>query len=361
MTSLMAGSCVTPKIHLQVNSADRSNKLHAKFMFVGKLKNERFMQSRLYIGSGNLSKPGFLLAPPMGNIEAGVLIDPEISTPKKLMRALPIGREFKQNEIPKLSDLIQGDNTRAADVAPSPIMVFTIEVDGSYRITWDPNVTTYNVDALLPDGTALALKPNQTSITVSTIDLLRSIQIRWTESTDGTTQICKVPCIAPNGEFKREINKNSSFEFWLDQLLAFPETWNDPNAIELDSEGENDGDDEVGVNPLNSVQKHSKRRSFAAHKAMLMVEAVAERNGSVPEDQSADWLEYLRHMFLEESPELLLKQWQELRINFLSALENKNGFAPPWKDVGQYQSLIKQIASDWKLTDYPAFELTNEQ
>jgi hypothetical protein len=43
--------------------------------------------------------------------------------------------------------------------------------------------------------------------------------------------------------------------------------------------------------------------------------------------------------------------------NFLTALLNPDGFAPTWKDLSLYRSVIQQIAKEWGLDEFPPLEM----
>jgi hypothetical protein len=142
----------------------------------------------------------------------------------------------------------------------------------------------------------------------------------------------------------------------LDQLRGFPGVWNDP-AGDDGSDDDDEGDE--APEPLTSTGGalvEDVARSFPARNAMLLVEAIADRNGEVGEDQAPDWMAHLRSL-LSQVPAHLVEGWRTLRVNFLFILLSREGFAPDWKNLGEYRALIKETAIRWDLARYPALEV----
>lgn len=106
-------------------------RLHAKFIFAsGYRKNSNAcLNAWLYLGSGNLTTPGFLHACPVGNLEAGVLIADDSLTWDKESRAdahrwlgnrLPLQWDRKTLEAHELSGG-EGMPDRPPAFEPAPI------------------------------------------------------------------------------------------------------------------------------------------------------------------------------------------------------------------------------------------------
>jgi hypothetical protein len=328
--------------------------LHAKFLFVAKNRAGRLSSCWLYLGSGNLSKRGMLLAPSHGgNIETGVLIKvDELDTPQKVLRLLPVGNKFKPNELDGVVLEIGEPTSKEPDQPPSPIIYFQVLNNGLLSIIWDPEVlTTGELAVILPDGTRQILQPLQATLSLNSLEWPRSLEIQWNGSS------CKVPCLDVAGDFKRQTIKNPSFGNWLDLLRGFPETLHDPDP---DEEDESDSGAENPTAPQGAGAQwdiQSGGRDFPAHTAMMLVETIADRNGSVPEESAADWLHYLRHILLEECPDSQIEGWKLLQVNFLVALLNPEGFAPTWNDLAAYRALIQQVATEWGLEEFPTLEM----
>ncbi len=345
-----------PKDPVSDNSQPRTQ-LHAKFLFVAKNRVGHLSNCWLYLGSGNLSKRGMLLPPSHGgNIETGVLIEvAELDTPQKVIRLLPVGNKFKPKEL----DEIILENVKPApkdpDQPPSPVIYFQVLSNSQLSVVWDHEVLAAGepaVTVILPDGTQQILQPAQLTLNLNSSEWPRSLEISWKDSS------CKVPCLDGAGDFKPQTIKNPSFGNWLDLLMGFPETLHDPDPDEEDDESD-DGTESPTCPPGTGTQwdVQSGSRDFPAHTAMMLVETIADRNGSVPEECAADWLHYLRHILLEVRPDSQIEGWQLLRVNFLTALLNPDGFAPMWQDLSSYRTLIQKVAVEWGLDKFPALEM----
>lgn len=325
--------------------------LHAKFLFAARRRQDALTSGVLYLGSGNLSIKGFLLPTPQGNIEAGVVLPvPEIDSTLKLNRTLPIGTVFRDKEIEAVEVEEKEPEPAGADLPPSPIRAFQILPDGSLGIDWDEAVSTASAEIIVYPlaGPPVPLLPGQPRLSLEGGQVPRCIEVRW----DGHT--CMVPCLDVAGEFKRQSIPTPTFESWLDQLRCFPETWNDPDP---EKEGTDDPEEvperRAGgtLAPGGTGEEMTLGRDFPAHTAMMLVEAIAERNGSVLEEQAADWIHYLRHLLIEQQPTGYVEGWRSLDVNFLHALLSPEGFAPAWTDLDGYRALIAEVTRAWGLNE----------
>jgi len=333
--------------------------LHAKFIFVAKNRAAFLSSCWLYLGSGNLSIPGMVKAPPSGNIEAGVIIPvPELDTRQKVMRQFPIGSKFEKSELDDVAYGVVQPTEKAPDQPPSPIILFQVLQAGILSIVWDTTVKVKGaLEVLLPDGSKHCLQPQQATLDIGQLQWPRSLEIQ------GAGFAIKVPCLDAAGDFKRQPINNPTFENWLDMLAGFPETFHDPD---VDEDNNDDGDEDGSEipDPVIKTAPKPKRdlkcyeRDFPAHTAMMLVETMADRNGNIPEENAADWIHYLRHILLEIKPDSQIEGWRTLQINFLTALLSPEGFAPPWTDLITYRDLILDVAKDWGLEGFPALELS---
>ena len=167
---------------------------------------------------------------------------------------------------------------------------------------------------------------------------------------------CKIPCLDESGQYLRQVAPIASFASWLEQLRR----WSDPDPAEedlQDDDGDGDGTDDIAAVAAARMDDPSLSRDFPARTAMMLVEEIAERNGEVSEAQAADWLHYLGHM-LQNVPPAWVTGWQDLRVNFLRALQSPEGFAPDWKCRDKYDALIDAVASAWGLASCPPLEVT---
>jgi hypothetical protein len=317
-------------------------RLHAKFLFLARRRQDAFSGGRLYMGSGNLSVRGFLLGPSRrgtphpggyGNVEAGVLLEvPEIATESQLHRALPVGPPINSQEL------------AAIVIKPQEVCGDGARVD----VEWDDTVEVPNgVRLMVPGASEVLLAALQGCFDYPLPDLPRSLEIRW------GSEACTVPCLNSRGEFPRQAKTYPHFGAWLESLSGFPQTWDDPDD---DPGQEEEEEAEKGTTTVNT-ELRGGTRDFPARTAMMLVETIAELNGVVPEERASDWVHALHHQLLVEKPLDQLRGWQGLSLNFLRALLSTQGFAPDWADRSSYEALIHAVAHDWQLDGLPALEV----
>ena len=345
-------------------------KLHAKFCYIGKLRSRGITSGLLYLGSGNLTFPGFVQHPEPadhvggnhggpGNIEAGVFIrtnveqgSARIETWAKLQRLLPIGSRLKPGdvEVGSENDEELEEMQKPSKPAP-PIMAFTLGHDNSLTVLWSSEPTADEaVEVDIPDrGTVtVPFESNQ-------VPLDAAIAVQWlTVRANGVEW--RVPCLCPTGEYPRCASRTVTFANWLDELDDFPGSWNDPAADNPDGD---DGDEAAGgsrgpAGPPDCSLETSADRNFPAHTAALLVESIARQNGEVAEDRREDYLAHLRRALLHGLPPGYLEEWRALKVNFLTPLLSREGFAPDWKDLGSYDQFVNNVIDAWGFRSFPS-------
>lgn len=335
------------------NALTINRDLHAKFIFLAYKHKNRLTRQRLYLGSGNLTNNGFLRSPnSKGNIEAGVLIAPhEIDDYTRLGNHLPMGN------IPIPIDRDAGPpppddplrRPEAEDTPAAPIICFRIMNNNRLQLMWDDAVagSLGGVTIVFASGRTESISIEKTEISVE--DVPRSLKVIW-----GADCSAMVPCLDSTGSFKRAPLPSMAFGDWLTQLVGYPETYDDPGGDGGDDDdNEGNGRGKAGERPEDLS---ATGRNFPAHTAMVLVETISEKNSRVPEMNAAAWLRYLEFMLIDNKPAEQLEAWQKLDVNFLTALSWREGFAPPWEDLGEYDALIRRVAGAWGISHCPALE-----
>ena len=345
--------------HVSETGTDRWN--HAKFMFLARRRSDAFNQGWLYLGSGNLSQRGFTLPLPMGNVEAGVLIDvsEDLYSLSRLRAVVPFGSLLKERDwAEEAGGLLDEDEAAAPDLLPPPIMYFhfapSLEVDLSIhlQIVWAEDVQTdEKLSLIYPDGSVHPISFDATEVVVRSPTVPRFLELirgpaKW-----------QIPCLDAQGAFVRQGPLRYNFTTWLDELRGFPETWDDPAPDEDDLDPADLAAVITADIPIGEQILH--RQKFPAHTAMTLVETIAERNSCVPENQGADWLNRLRDILIERRP-LEVEDWRKLEINFLNVLHSPEGFAPAWNDLKEYHRLIDDVAVSWGLSSVHLLEIPDE-
>jgi len=339
------------ELHIPKDVAHDRTQLHAKFLFIAKRYQDSLRNPWLYLGSSNLTHPGFLSDPPTGNVEAGVLIPaPQIEHMREQSRYLPVGPLLKPKDLAPLDGELSEEPPQESDAPACPVVAFSVLSGGLLRVHWDPEVpVSTSIETLGPAGERTVLAPGQANLRWAE-PIPRCLEVRWDD------HACKIPYLDESGQYLRQVAPIASFASWLEQLRR----WSDPDPAEedlQDDDGDGDGTDDIAAVAAARMDDPSLSRDFPARTAMMLVEEIAERNGEVSEAQAADWLHYLGHM-LQNVPPAWVTGWQDLRVNFLRALQSPEGFAPDWKCRDKYNALIDAVASAWGLASCPPLEVT---
>ena len=344
--------------------------LHAKFCYIGKIREGGLSSGLLYVGSGNLTFPGFIRRPQSvanavnkqekpGNVETGVIIHTNaeedsgyIDTWAKLQRRLPIGSLLKPDEV-QVQD--KPDDAQE-ELLPSnkplpPVTAFTFGPSNALTVHWAMEALVagpVEVDipgqglVIIPEGAGQILLDAAPAVQWLTV---RANSVEW-----------RIPCLGANGEYPRCATRQATFGNWLDEIADFPGSWNDPAADDPDTEGDDEGN--VGGRGVAALPGgdagFAVDRNFPAHAAALLVESIAQQNGDVSEDYMEDYLAHLRRALIDGPPGGFLEEWRALKVNFLAPLLSKEGFAPEWKDLGPYKQLVKDVMNAWGFDQLPS-------
>lgn len=342
--------------------------LHAKFCYIGKLRGERLTCGLLYMGSGNLTFPGFVWRPALagsdahdhggpGNVETGVFIrtDAEdgggtINTWSKLQSLLPMGNRLKPDEVrtQQQDDAEEEEFLPASKPAP-PIAAFTLNPGNSLTVHWSlDRKASAPVEVDIPDRGPISIPEGAELVALETAIIAQWLTVR----TDGVEW--RIPCMGASGDFHRCASRQSTFRAWLDELADFPGSWNDPAGDDPDE----DGDDGWAISSLahNRTEDAFREidRNFPAHAAAMLIESIAQQNGNVPEDRMEDYLAHLHRALTDSVPPGFLEEWKKIGINFLAPLLSREGFAPEWKDLRAYEQLLKDLMDKWGFGQFPA-------
>lgn len=341
-------------IDCQSVEADRQPRsLHAKYVLIGYRRDEVVTGGKLYIGSGNLSKAGFLLTTTNGgNIEIGV-----ISEIDRLTQADLADRLACSDVSPNPEDLSAGNGdgagTRSGEPIPTPpLLVGACHLpDRTALLFWRAASNEEKIEVLW-DGTIEQSIPGG-AISCSIPDGVapKSIAVR-TLSLDGSMQMYEIPLWDREGRFCWLPPTPMGFSSALDELLCYPTAASDSeDPVPTPDDPPPPGGTPTIATPSSDTRRNdqSGERKYPLHTAMELVEAIAERQTSLAEYEVSDWIEHLAnrlpHLF--ESQQVAL--WQSLGHDFLSVLL-KDGFSPRFrleKDKARYTEIIDTVSRGW--------------
>jgi len=326
---------------------------HAKYVFIANYKDadsiESITSGLLYIGSGNLSKQGFILGPRNGgNIEAGVVVETEkYDSIKNFCILLGIDPEniLKAKDIPDQVDGEESEQDRSEFQNPPPIA----------SCVWNPTTSKLTfqwadsdwVDVTLHDQSVLS--PNQTELLIDRKDCDFSSGVKLNAKQNGKCCEWIIPVFAENGNSCSPPLRPKSGQEIIDALYSFPATSYEDEDDDMDND---EGDGIIYNGSITQKEDFSELRDeldrFPLHLATSLVEAIAARNQQIREGQLPDWIEHFRRILIDEMKPEIKKKLIALGIDILNPLLETAGFAPekPNKD---YKKAIQEIIDNWGL------------
>jgi len=310
--------------------SDSAEQFHAKFILLAN-RRERITGGQLYLGSGNLSIQGFLRGcggPDVrihGNVEAGVVLEVPSCSEEELLRSLGVDPEMEMD--PSAFPAISSDEEEdVAGLEPRsiPPIVAAIWYPVDRRLSLVRNHDDARPCHLRVDSTAMSIDVQMTAVTLPpSCAVPTRIEV---VGDDGTTW--SVPVFSADGGFCRGPAERFGLDEILNRILDFP------GGDHCDDDDETaDGDP---ATPIGEGEPDSpalaKRTSFALHRTMSLIEAIAERNQTVTAVQFPDWVTTLKRLLLEDLDDDAASAIQSLRVNVIAPLLAVPGFAPPFSD-----------------------------
>ena len=346
-------------IHKAYDPGEKNRLLHAKYIFVGKTGDKYLKNGWMYLGSGNLSKQGFLSAygvagnQNLGNIEAGVVFEivPEGNVEKKdfFEKYLACPKEPCENFL-ESGDGINQDEPNDIFIPPSPIMALKKVSDKEFFISWNPSFKR--------EDDLIRIKVNDTEIPVSLskkyflwenwgFDSLNLPQWVYVEY---DAQRYQVPLIDNDGSLVEAKQSIKDLDDFLDLLGNFS-----VRAERVDSDESDDPSDSPSGGGSERVEQIA-RKPYIYSDAMKIVEGVAALNNRYfPEGLECnkgllqDWIDELKSR-IRSIPQETRSQLQDVKIDFLSVLKNQQGFAPQLNDGGlkkEWNKFVDWWSNEW--------------
>lgn len=283
------GVCLRPAAAPEAIFGARAQErsLHAKFLFGATARNGAFTNAWLYLGSGNLTRPGFLnrMSATGGNLEAGVLLFPagvflrsekeaagrDAEEPGRLMtRLLPVQWEKKISGADALA--AGAPKVERPDFPPPPVT----------WLLWDDTEGAPVLRAVERSAVAFTLLdaqgtpcPGEGGVFPWPWPRPALVTIRW--RTADKVEEAQIPVVDKWGRAAaRELPALDTEQAW-DELAAFP------LPPEEDEEEAGDGPGGSGGAPET---KPGEGANHPIRRMMELVENIAGRQVSLPE---ADW------------------------------------------------------------------------
>ncbi|SES87336.1 hypothetical protein [Thorsellia anophelis] len=347
--------------------------LHAKFIFSAKYstKTDKYSHGWLYLGSGNITNPGFMntAASKKGNLEAGVIFETgdiwgnhDDKSPKyeSINYVLPIHRTGKEPNHENI-DLIEGKGFEDSDkcYAASEIS-YVIWNDESEPVELyvSDSEKKFLTNYCLFNGDKECKRSRNGFIWES--EKPREVLIKW--KIDTRNYEVFIPVIGEDGRIAGAKLPQLTPEEAELQLLSFP-NFLDDEALPVHQDGEEDEQDTLSeIIANNDLSRTSQKKSISSYQVrqmMSLIEKIAVQQTQMAEQNWTLWCNRLAQTLIQMKSTCCVLYFKEsLKINPLSALYREE-FKPDFANNGneyadKYIAAIKKIESEWgvgKLTN----------
>jgi hypothetical protein len=330
--------------------------LHAKFIFsAGHRANSEFCNGAwLYLGSGNLTSPGF--ANPMssqsGNLEAGVMVTPKslrwqpargIQPESVVTNLLPLQWEtdFSQDSGSLAPGSEMPDHVTVYSAAPVAYFLWIPGQDISWLRTAEEISASF--DLLDEAGDACIQEPIEGFPWRGPRP--REIQVRW--CVGGQERRAWVPVIDEFGRVAATILPPIDIDEAWNQLADFPMP---PAEEELLADTETESVDDAGQGDSGV----SLAASYPVRQMMQLVENIAAKQTSVSKVDWATWCTRLEQCLTQAAGSKVLEEFLKLDINPLSPLWHCS-FRPAFATTGEteeglrYEGVLQRVETSWKV------------
>lgn len=336
-------------------SLKRPRRLHAKFIYLGYWRQDCIANGWLYIGSGNLSRPGLLWpvsgdSKRVGNIEAGVFLEDPVSRPADDLAALICwGERIGPDDVLDPGPASEPFDPNATGEPVPPILwVRFYQSTGTLELGWrqDCPVSDYRVE--------IGSEIHAVSMSTKSVPAIACPGVVRVSDMGGHSWL--VPVIDELGRVARLPPEGpQAYPLALAELLDFPLMAE--GSLEQDDEDPSDDSDGEGAGPAEQTDEAAG--SYALHTAHELVEGLATVQSRLSVEQSQDWLRHLELRLASVFDEVTIAGWRALGVNILAPL-TRPGFAPPQIDAAtraRYRQMIDATAAKWRL---PAGELIDD-
>lgn len=336
-----------------VDALNHNRRLHAKFVYVGYLRDEYVSNGRLYLGSGNLSRRGILTHGEMsqGNVETGVVFD-------VVQRFAPADLKDSLFWAGDQSETVGGDDWAVGQIG---------DVPQPQPILKAPPVLSAMIEQMQPRRLCLRWREDDISARVS----ISWIGREWFEAQRADDVSLKddenpaalhvrdlsgrkwvVPVVDLAGRVGWQARCFDTYTAALEALLDFPvrpvESADDDDGTE---DGERDENGRCEANGGGGVDAVEERKIYALHAAAELIEKVAALQATLPKQMIDDWIDHLDRMFHASFPDALIAAWRGHRINLFAHLREPQLRSPHMtqKQRIRYFNVLDRAARAWGL------------
>lgn len=330
--------------------------LHAKFIFgaIQRDNSDLCNSAWLYLGSGNLTAPGFANAmnPHAGNLEAGIVFGPEslqwvpaksVPPERVLTNLLPVqwDTDFGLSPAALASGVDMPEPQVQYSAAPVAYLVWTVATPDCW-LRADEMPEAFEV--LDVDGLPCPRDPVNGFAWSGTRP--RQVQVRW--HADQQQRQAWVPVIDEFGRVAATTLPKIELDEAWGQLANFPMP---PDDEELQP----DGDDEPRVDSDPVSGSASLGVSYPVRQLMQLVENIAAKQTGVPQADWTMWCQRFEQCLTQAAESPVLAGFVSLGLNPLSPLWHAP-FRPEFAatsetDEGRcYEEALKRVEAAWNVT-----------
>ncbi len=341
-------------------------RLHAKFVFAsGFRKNSNTcLNAWLYLGSGNLTAPGFTQACPAGNLEAGVLVtedalywrkgrglDPQWWTGNRL----PLQWE---HEILAHNDIASGEGMpeRPAAFEPPPV-AWCQYLPGGDEYPARLQLPEHDIPVDVLDTEMRVCTPCGPLEVAWPGPRQPSVVVRWQDA--GRQLHCSIPVIDSAGRLAaQELPKLDLESAWW-QLHQFPQ----PPAEE--DTGADEREFDTGTAMASGALAIAETESVV-RTMMRLVENIADKQVDIAQSDWESWCISLEQALRQAANCAAVKAFaEEIALNPLHALRQKfslPAFAHPNTSPHRerYLAVLDAVSGCWGVADLPPIGSTQE-
>lgn len=331
--------------------------LHAKFIFSANWskKSNNCSSPWVYLGSGNLTKPGLMnKAGSLGNLEAGVVFAPEAlrwSVEGKkdeggdvVTNRLPIHwDDAEETPLPTLQagqDMPERDAAFVA--APVALFLWSEWPEGGSLTTQGEVLEAFEL--FDPDGNPCERLANGSFTWPGKRP--RQVTVAW--STEGNMRTASVPVIDRYGRYcAADLPALDLEEAWI-QLANFPMPPEDEELVGSDAMDAIDGVVAAGVAQATSPSAYPVRRM------MILVEEIAAKQVAIAVTDWAMWCNRLEQVLTQAKDSEVVRAFQSISLNPLHPLFAP-AFRPAFAATAQtqqgvrYEAALNAAIAAWQL------------
>ncbi len=351
-----AGYCIrAASQNVEVFGSLISRSLHAKFIFSANTRdsNERFSSAWVYLGSGNLTGPGF--ANPMstmgGNLEAGMLLSPEglyrraergVNAERIITNLLPVQWD---TDISALEQLSAGEPMPEHEDGPlaAPLAWLNWQVAGDSSSLCAPDALEVPIIVLDADGVACV--SSQPGVWQWLGQPPRVVTIQWSIAEQLHNAV--IPVLDETGRLAATAMPELDLdEVWW-QLANFPQS-----AVDEDKTLDELEESPSSMTLTGATAVDAGVSGYPIRRMMSLIEQIASKQVDLhPLDWFA-WCTRLEQSLLQVAKDPVINVFRAMGINPLSPLRDA-AFLPVYAEPtssperANYLALLSRIETSW--------------